>query len=674
MTSRKILMALALFLTFAGTLVLPPAARADGMQDVLKLVPDDAWGFVVVRSLNTVDEKAKVLQDIFGPIIHAPVTPMALGMLNLGDTLDMTRPLAIVMLDVQKFGGPDKAGVALIPAKDSKALLQKLAAPAAAKEDQEEKPAADKPKPKKADDEGDDEDEGEDEDEDEAPLPEGITKCAIMGQPSFAAINEKAKIVILGSSADAVLKVSKAKKTLAEGFDKTRAAALGKADVYLSVSVSKVLTAYKGMVMPLLQMAMAASDPSGQTAQELIKMFEEMAAIDIALGLDKEGVTFVVLTLPEKDSDLEKWMKDTKNSTESLLKVLPKEKFLFAAGGTAAYSEHAEKFGGGGGLTAMLKNTGLAGLEEKAVKKIEEGLKSLGKIVEAWAISASALPAGDDGMVGLTIVIETKDPEEFVGEFRKVYKAVWEISDDEDLAKAKESIVHTPDAETIGENKIDTIVVKLDGLAEMGDLEEDDLAKIEKVLGKEIAVRFGPAGDKHVVLAFGGGKQRFQAVCDGLKSPGAGLSADATIKAMGGRLPKARASEAYIAVDNILLLAKDLAKTMGEEAELSFEVPTIDAPLAFSSTQVGSVQQMDIIVPMKLITAVKELVAQQMSAGAAAFDEEEEEEEEEEEGKDEAEAEEDEGDDEDDDEAEEDEDEEGDKDADDEEDEDDDDE
>jgi hypothetical protein len=455
-------------------------------------------------------------------------------------------------------------------------------------------------------------------------------------------------MVILGSSPDTVLKVSKAKKTLAEGFDKARTAALGKADVYVSVGLSKVLGAHKETVMPMLQMVMAASDPSGKAAQNLIKMFEEMAAIDIALSLDKESVSLVVLTLPEKDSDLEKLMKDTKNSTEPLLKVLPKEKYLLAAGGTAAYSEHAEKFSGGAGLTDMLKSTGMAGLDEKAVKSIEEGLKKLGKICDAWAMSASALPAGGEGMVGLTIVIETKDPKEFVGEFRKVYKAVWTVSDDEDFAKVKESIVHTPDAETIGDNKVDTIVVKLDGLAEMGDLEEDDLAKIEKVVGKEIAVRFGPAGSKHVAITFGGGKQRFQSICDGLKSSGPGLAADSTIKAMGGRLPSARASEAYIAVDNILQLAKDLAKTMGEEEEVSFEVPTIDAPLAFSSSQVGSAQQIDIIIPMKLITSVKELVAKQMSAGAAAFDEEEEEE-----GKEEAE--EDEGKDEDEDEAEEDE-------------------
>jgi len=50
-------------------------------------------------------------------------------------------------------------------------------------------------------------------------------------------------------------------------------------------------------------------------------------------------------------------------------------------------------------------------------------------------------------------------------------------------------------------------------------------------------------------------------------------------------------------VDNILVLVKDVAKTMGEEEEFPFDIPTMDAPVAFSSAQIGNVQQMDIIVP-----------------------------------------------------------------------------
>ena len=78
---------------------------------------------------------------------------------------------------------------------------------------------------------------------------------------------------------------------------------------------------------------------------------------------------------------------------------------------------------------------------------------------------------------------------------------------------------------------------------------------------------------------------------------------------------------------DIFSLIKNVAKALGEESEFAFEMTPIDAPIAFSLAQVGTVQQIDVIVPMKLITSVKEVIEKQMGGGGKAFDEEEEEEE-----------------------------------------------
>ncbi len=578
--NRLSMLLLAVVLTGA---VLPSSTQAQSSAEVLKLVPGDAWGFVMIRSLKTIDDKAQLLQETLELPIPVPVTPLLLAQLNAGDTIDMDKPLCLVAMDIQKLG-MEKAFVMLVPAKDPKAFLEKLMA---------EEPE------------------------------EGVSKCSIMGQPAFAAIKDKT--VILGPDQDSVTKVTKSKKTAHEGFDKARLEAMEKSDFYLSASLSSLWTAYGEMVKGSMTMALAASDPSGKAAGNYLKMFEEMAGLDIGLSLDKNGVNISLLVVPKQDSDLAKLMDDQKPGKDSLLKGLPKEKYLLAFGGTSNFSEHAEKFAGGGDLSTMLKTAGLPDLNEDALKTLDKGMKSLAKATTGYAFSASALPAGPDGMIGLTIVLEVKDSKEYIADIRKMYKAVWEASEDETLATFKKNVVHAADAETVGDNKIDTITADLEALAEELDLSGDDLEGVKKVVGDKMVLRFGPADGKRVVVTFGGGKKRFESICSSLKSGGSGLGEDAGIKKIGSQLPSPRTQEGFVAVDSILMLVKDVAKALGEEEEFPFEIPTIDAPLAFGTSIAGACQRTDLIIPMKLITAVKDFIKVQMAAESDAFDEEEEE-------------------------------------------------
>lgn len=624
---------------------------AEGHDDLLKLIPEDSWGFVALRSLNTIDEKAKILQDLFGPTIPAPITPLALGMLNLGDTLDMTKPVGVVVLDAQKLGGMDNAFVVLIPAKDPQALVGKLAPdPQGDNTKESTKPAEGKKKEaakNKEDKVGKDKlengkkedgkslggsgkvgkkqpvkEEGDDEPDAEEKLPEGLTKVTLAGKPGFMAVKDK--IVLFSANADCVAKVLKANKTIAEGFEKTRKTALEKSDIYLSIAAGRVFASYKEMVTPLLAMVMSANDPSGKNAEKLIKMISDMASWDLALALDKNGVSFTLLTTPKKDSDLEKVFKDTKNTSDGYLRFLPKEKYILAMGGTMAYTENTEKVGGGVGFTGILKNAGVQGLNEEALKTIEEGVKTIAKSVTGWALSASSLGEDGEGMIGLALVVETKDSQECVDNIRKIYKKIWDIADNEEVTKLKKCLSHKPDAETIGDVKVDTIGIDMEKLAEVADVSDEEIERIEKVLGKNCTLRFGATGEKYVVVAFGGGKARYQAIQDSVKKANGGLSLDTGIKAMVTKLPSPRAFEGFLAADNLLALIKSIATAIGEEKEFAFEIPAMDAPLAFSSAQIDNVQQMDLFIPMKLITGVKQMIEAQMAAQGQALEDDEE--------------------------------------------------
>jgi len=671
MLSRRI--SIPLCLAMATFLSLWPAApvRAEGPKDALELIPDDAWGFVVVKSLSNLDAKAAQFKELLGLQFATPITPGVLAMLNLADKVEMDQPICIVLMDANKYGGmmnASQAAVLFVPAKDAKALVDGLAAKDAEEEGDakdEDKPEAESKDAKKpADDQmkpkGRMKKEGG-KDEGGAELEEGVTKINLMGQTAFAAV--KGKYAVVGQNQECVAKAAKAKKTLAEGFAEARTAALEQSDFYLSLSIKTIVGQTKAMWEPFLQMAMAPTDPEGKNFKNFMKMLEEMAAADIVLKLDKNAFNLLFLVTPQKDSDFEKMMKDGKNADKSLLAMLPLEKYLVAAAAVGGYSENAEKFGSQNWLADMLKQKGAEGLNEEAVKTLDAEFLKLAKSSGPSAMCLSFQPEGADGLFGLTWVWQSKDPKETVESFRKIYKTAWTVTEGEskpkaaekkeaadeeeegkkedkgkpdadlakwkdNLAKVKENIVHAADAETLEGNKVDTITIKLAGLGELLDVEADEVGLLQKIVGKEVVLRFGAVGDKHFLLTVGGGKKRFEDAGKHLKSPGDGLDKEASIKELSAALPGARGFEMFIAADNILQAVKAVAKALGEEEEFPIDMPTINAPLAMSWAMVGSVGQVNIVAPTKLIKAAKEAIEKQVAAGSKDFDEDEEDEEE----------------------------------------------
>ncbi len=571
---------MALAVAFAAA---PPLTRAGGTMEMLELIPHDAWGFAFASSLDRIDAAAGRLKECLGlPMIPDQVSLAALESLNLGDTIDRTSPICAVMMDAQKFVSADKAAVLFVAAKEPKELLERLGAEEAQ---------------------------------------DGISKCMVMGEPAFAAV--KKHVVIIGPDQGCVASVSKSKKTMGKGFAKARLSVLDKSDVYLSLSLRAITNAYKDQFMPIVQMMTAATDPEGKTVKLIVKALTEITALDIALTFDQGGLSMRFLVCPQEDSDMEKLIADQKNTTDPLLSWLPKEKYLLTLGAIPNRSEHADKFSGNSQLASMIKASGTE-VDAEAVESLEKELTRLAKTIRRYALSISAMPEGADGLFGLAIVAETDDAKDFVEGLRKAYAAVWKVSDDEEVANIQKAIKHTPDAETISGNKVDTIEVDLNEAAEIAEMDEKDVEHMHMIVGKECVIRFGAADDKRVVVSYGGGEKRYEKICGALKSAEGALHNDSGIADLAGQLPSPRAGEWFLALDSVLQAVKGAAKALGEEEEFPFEVPTINAPLAGSSMVEDKVMRIDFVVPMKLITAAKDAYMQYAATAAEDdFDEDE---------------------------------------------------
>lgn len=551
-------------------------ARASGVKETLDLIPSDAWGFVMIRSLDQLDSTASRIQQSLGLPIPPQISAMALAPLNLVDAVDMTRPICVVVLDVQKMGGMNEAAVAIVPAKDPKAVLEKLSA-----EPSEE---------------------------------EGVSRVTVMGEPGFAAI--KGKVVVIGPGQDAVTKVAKSKKTIGSSVSAGRSEAMGASDVYMSISLGAVATAYKDMVMPFMQMAMAAQDPTGETAQHIIKMFGEVAAFDLGLTFNDEGLAVVARITPTADGDLEKMIAADKGTEDALLAVLPKDKYLFSLASTINHSNAGKTASSDKPISGLLKSMRIPGATPEQLASMDKEYLKLHENLKRVALSFSALEDTAEGMIGLAIVAETNDSAAFVASLRKLFTTAMGLSDDEDFTAVKKHIVHKADAESVGGGKADTIEIRVDEIADATDGDKADVEKMKKVLGSDMRIRFGAVGDNHVVMSLGGGKKRFEKIATGAKSSG-GLSTDAGIAAVSKGLPAKKVAEMYFAVDHIMQTVKKVAAAVGEEDEVPFDMPTLNAPVAVTSAVEDTASRIDFVVPMKLIKACKEMFEKYSAAEAA---------------------------------------------------------
>ena len=557
-------MALLIVASFA-----PPAVSADGALDLVKQFPDDAWGFAVVRSIDNVDTKCQMFAEKLGSPLQVKV--MLNALVPVGDALDTTKPIGIVVLDAVKY--EQQGWVMLVPAKDPKALVEAL-------EPGEEK--------------------------------DGIRECTFVGETVQSAI--KGKWVLVSPDREALVEVLKCEQFAGSDFSKVRAEALQRSDVFVSVSLGKVTNAYKSKFMPMVMIAgatMGGGVPG--LLESWVRDAEQTQSLDFVLKLDSNGVGLTVLQSGRKDSDLEKDIGKWKNSSEPLVGWLPKEEFLFAWGSNDGF-----------GFVAELMVAFVAGSE--GTKALAKECAQLIRGIDRCAVGISALPDGPGGMVGLTMALETADSGEFIKDVRSAYENVWLLEDVEGMEIAKKALIHTADAETIDGNKVDTIRLDLKKLGD--DVSAADVMQFEKICGKSPAIRFGAIDSKRVVVSFGGGESRFKSVVGCVKSGDSPLSANEGISTASSRLPGARVSEGFVAIDTILRFFKRVATVTGGPDRIPFEVPVLNAPLAVANARHGKVGRVDLFVPMKMIDAgVK--IRQQMNAGMDDFDEDEDEDEDE---------------------------------------------
>ncbi len=527
-------------------------------QDILSAVPSDAWAVLCIPKVSRLDKKLSSL----GQQLQVPVMGLAMArmMAGISGGWNDDGGLAAAVLPMNNMAEVTNAVVLFLPTTDYAALTATLS------------PETDE---------------------------SGANTIRVWDQKLYAA--PFGSFAVLSQSNDALGKVLKAGSSFKSKLERSRLTRIEADEITLWLNMSAIT---KSQMFNGVAAMMAAM---GQD----VDIFRQFDTASVSLHLDTAGVTLGLHADADPESDMGKTMAAAGASSETLLKGLPKDRFIFALGQMS--SKEASKLGAEMVDEMLAKAVTGEGEEKKLVDSLRKVLADVVARMRHVSMTVSALAPGSDGLIGLAVVLTTDGASKGVCEaversITDVKKAFAENPDAKDYINL---VNYAAGAEKIGGASVDHL--KVDLPAEAGS--EEWAGHLAKIIGKDqVLFRFAAVDDKHLAITLGGGKARFAEVIEAARSGSTALASDPGVKHVASHLPKKRTMESYIALDRVPKLVADVAKAIGQPNPIPVEIPEINAPLAFASAPVGKAgSQTEIFLPMELIRTIKDVAGPLMA-------------------------------------------------------------
>jgi len=554
-----------------GTLAITTTARAgDRMIDALATIPDDAIGFVCIPSLEQLDADYRQaivdlgVQDLVPPMAQSLLMPMK--MVPMFATVDTKQPVIIVAMPAQTMADLGKSVAMILPTTDPKPILQGLM--------------------------------GQESDD-------GTWKVNAFGTPMIAATAEGK--LILASTAEIAKKIAGNKKSYASKLTAEQKAFLEKLDFAVWVDAPPLIEMFRQQIDGLIMMSLMSNMGQGAMGEEgartqkeqFDKFLDGMAGLGFGVALDRVGLDIRFGMTAKAGSELSKEL-GAVSTKESLLRGLPSEDFLFAMGQVSDPDQTREAMGNLDPLFSMLQTD--KKLDAETYEQFKGAVKEWAVLFRGMRTSFHLLPQGVDGVFGAAVVIDTTDSKKWIDLLDRIGGLAGELIDtpqfEKDLHKFVDALSFTKDAETVG--NVEFAHWKLD-FTKLDEVDEAKSAKLKKLVGKDgLLVRVGAVNDKTVVFVFGGGTAHVNRLVETVRSGRDVVGESAGVKKVNAELPASKSFELLIAPDRIVTLIKRVAKVIGEEDEIPFDVPKIDAPIAIVGSSATGWTRADIYIPMDL--------------------------------------------------------------------------
>lgn len=548
-----------------------------GPVDVLDAIPTDARCFIVIRNMQALSTSISQLGQQLGLPVP-PALPMIKMMTQLLVGVDDTGSCALVLVDSATH--PMPVGL-LVPVTDVTQMLQPLA-------------------PQDAGD--------------------GVQQIMLMNKPTF--VLPYGRFAVMAPSKELAQQIVSGSSGVRAKLDEARLAVYEKSSIFVHVDVAPLIKKYK----PMIEAAMPGV-PAPQTAEQpneaevalisplepAFDFFEQVSSADLALDLDMSGVALTAFMKFLPGTEMAQHMAAERPTDKPLMVGLPLagEQYVLAVGQTGQTCPDSQAYQAAvaTSLDKAFANPQLkAVFDLEKVEQLKKPLLEMTGLMRGASFSLSGLE-GADGLFGFAMVWQVSDAARMVTLLGDLVNTVKDAIVHEQAKQALQHLLYKPRAEQLGELVVDHILLDLTGLEE---ITAEDKEMFKQVLGQDVfLVRLAPVGKQHVVLAFGGGAERFTSICKLAAEGKSPLSSDPGIMRIAGKLAKTKTAEGYFSLDHLVQLIVRVAEKTGRPVPIQAMQKV--APVGFVSTGQDDWMRMDVFVPMELIVALKNLVMQVMA-------------------------------------------------------------
>ncbi len=568
------------YIALSLLLLCPQTFGNDAARKAVATVPSDALAFLCVPSLATLDaDIQQLIKDLqLDAMIPAPMQSLVMNIkmnLPMLASIDENGPVCVVAMPFTVPAEIQSKVALVISTADPKAMITALGGEAEVN---------------------------------------GVWPINLMGQSLFAIANEKS--LILAHTAENAQAISQSKSNLSTKLSPDELNTFAGLDIILWANAKQALTTFKPQIDGLVAMfAMMQAQGGGPFAKQQADMTkgqvdiftQGVKSLTIGISLDKAGLGLRSALTVNPGSALESQIK-LANTKEPLLKGLPLGEYVFALG----QQLHPEQTKAAMQQIDMYLDmaSGIEGVSKDKLAELKEVITGIVTSLKSVSATLEALPPGDQGLVGATIVLGTSDAAKLVSLGNRKIAIGMEIlgafmkNTSEELPNLSDFVIHAPKAESGPAGPVSQIRVDL---TKIDDVDDEDLAEMLKVIGKEgLVIRMAAANANHVVVTFGGGRPYFDRAMATAKSSNAPLAGDVGIKKVASHMPVSRAMVAYFALDHGMELVSNISMAV-EGKPLPMPVPTVDAPIAITTSGGSGWAQYDLLFPMDLLIAAKNM-------------------------------------------------------------------
>jgi hypothetical protein len=564
----------------------PASSPANGgATGILSAVPAEAWGAILIKDMTATSS----LVDTYGKTLglgSVSIEKWLTRTLGVGGQLDMSNPIALVIMSKDRYG--DEPIALVVTVKDYEKFAAELKG--------------------------------------ETTETAGVMKGK--GESESVYFGKRGSYLVIAPTETLVKAIIGSKQSFISTLGVSSKKMIESSDVFARVNVTSLNQFLKPTLMgigAMMQMGamggmggmggmgegedgadtkamaqMQAMQSAGAVINAFVGFLDETEGFNIGLKLEPKNIRASFMFDFKAGQEMSKILAAQKMTDQPLIKGVAGDNFVLALGYQWDFSR-IPPF-----QQAMLQiNPGFT--DPADFDKYKAVNTELAKMGTGVALKINLLKAQKGKpLFELQQVASATDAKKFV----ELTRQMFELQAKAKAGTGKPEFKIQKGALTVEGVSVDQVTVDLNSLFAMPGIQPDQTKEVKNIIGallggesKTVTLFVAPVTDKQAVMYLGGDEAGLGKLIKSVKAGETPLAKNGKVAEAAKQLPKNRVMEGYLDVGKLASGLMTIAMMSGEGKEMPATFPVIETPLVGTAVVVeGNSMKMDVVMPLDVVT------------------------------------------------------------------------